>query len=280
MNTGKNMGNNPLGRETDYNTMYNPEILFPVERSKGRQSSGITTTPFTGYDIWVSYEFSWLTYTGRPEVRRMLIVYDCLSENIVESKSLKLYLGSLSMTKFKSEEEVVNLVKKDVGKCLGSDNLEIFLFTSDKSLNYTRIDDEYCLDDLDIKISEYKYNPSLLECEDFPGRKCSDKFFSNLFKSNCPITGQPDWATVFIEYSSEKRIKRASLLKYLISFRSHSDYTENCCERIFHDIYRFTNPEILIVKCFFTRRGGIEINPCRFYGVHPDKNFTAHYWRQ
>lgn len=271
------MKNNPLGKTISFKSQYDPELLFPIPRDINRKQSGITEPVFKGYDIWNCYEFSWLNLKGKPEVRRVTLTYSAFSNCIVESKSLKLYLGSFSMTPFKSEEEVKEVIATDLKKVLGTEDLILEFYDWSHPLKYTAIPSEAVIDDLDIEVDIYNQDSSLLVKEE--GRT-SEILISNLLKSDCPITTQPDWATVIIRYESDFAINKESLLKYIISYRLHADYHEACCEKIFYDLFNLLRPEKLMVKCMYTRRGGIDIAPCRFYGEEPDNLRTEHYWRQ
>lgn len=275
------MNNNPLGIKTEYIDKYTPSLLFPIPRNTNREQNYINTKVLNGYDVWNCYELSYLNENGKPVVRFLKIIYDCNSLNIVESKSLKLYLNSFSMEKFPDDESIKNIIKDDLSKVLNPKKLEIFLYKSDYFNCYTEIPDSYLIDNLDIKITGYELNPDILknDLKIYKNKLVVNKY-SNLLKSNCPITGQPDWATLYISYKSDIIINDSSLLRYIISYRNHGDYHENCCENIFNDIFKTTNPEHLLVKCFFTRRGGIDINPVRYYGHAPYEITDFHYWRQ
>ncbi len=271
------MKKNPLGMDIKIKNKYNPSILFPISRKILREKNKININ-FTGFDIWNCYEFSYLNKNGKPENKIIRIIYPYSSENIVESKSLKLYLFSFTMTKFKNEEEVIKIIRMDLMRILKTDSIEISVLNYDNKIKYFIIPKDKLLDNINIKINTYLLNPSLLKT--IKQNKSAVERYSNLLKTNCPVTNQPDWATLYIKYISDKKIGDSSLLKYIISFRNHAEYHESCCEKIFSDIYNILNPEILIVKCFYTRRGGIEINPCRFYGTKPDENNNFHFWRQ
>ena len=215
---------------------------------------------------------------GKPEVYRLRLTYPSDSEYIIESKSLKLYLFGFSMMKFKNTDEAIAVIRNDLKKILVTDEISIECFNRSHTIKYDNIPDKYIIDDIPTEINTYDPAPALLETE----KTAVDRFiyYSDLLKSNCPVTGQPDWASVHIEYESKLCITRESMLKYIISFRNHQDYHENCCEKIFHDIYKLCTPSYLAVKCFFTRRGGIEINPVRYAGKNFEKRNDYHYWRQ
>lgn len=269
---------NPLGKKTIYTSSYNADLLYPVTREVNREKTGFDPSKVAGYDVWNCYEVSWLNSKGKPEVRTARIVYPAKSHNIVESKSLKLYLGSFAMTRFDSEEEVLRTIKHDLEKILAAPWITAVFFPYNAPHKLTSIDEQHVIDNLDLEITGYKFDPRHLEVYSDKNRK--EILVSNLLRTNCPITGQPDWGTVYIEYKGENHLDKASLLKYIISFRQHMDYHEACCEMIFCDLDRVLKPEYLIVKCFFTRRGGIDINPCRFRGIDTDKEYDFRYWRQ
>jgi 7-cyano-7-deazaguanine reductase len=272
------MPDNLLGKKINYSAGYDPDVLFPISRSINREKSGLCSDNFSGYDIWNCYEFSYLDKLGKPVVYRLRLVYSSDSPNIVESKSLKLYLNGFSIIKFNDNNTVLSTIKKDLGKVLVTDKLHLEVFDCNEKIRYDRLLSDDIIDDIEVQIKDYDLNPELLQIEN--AKKKKRKCFSNLLKTNCPVTGQPDWASVYIEYESNLKIKKVSLLKYIVSFRNHQDYHENCCEKIFHDISGVCKPDYLVVKCFFTRRGGIEINPIRFYGIRPESDFEHHLWRQ
>ena len=268
----------PLGKKTEFKSLYDPELLFSISREDVRKQNNINLI-FKGYDVWNVYELSWLDKKGKPEVRIVRIIYSSDSKNIVESKSLKLYLGSFAMTKFENESEAAEKIKKDLSKILETPYLKITLMKYDKhNLRITKIPNKQLLDTLSIKTETYKINKLFLKKELYNGKIIER--YSNLLKTNCPITNQPDWATIYLRYKAKFKITDESLLKYIISYRNHSDFHEATCERVFNDIYEVLNPELLTVKCFYTRRGGIDISPLRYYGEEPDMKFDFHYWRQ
>lgn len=273
------MSINPLGKQTVYKPYYDRTLLFPIPRSSAREKGGIDGSLFSGYDIWNCYELSYLTKRGLPVVRRCRIVYSSDSAYIVESKSLKLYLGSFIMTEFADDEAAAETIKKDLQDILAASFVNITLYDYSVPYSYVEISPDMLLDNIEAECVEYNVNPNLLEVKE-KSDITREGVYSNLLKTNCPITGQPDWATVYVEYSGKKSLTRESLLKYIVSYREHGDYHENCCEKIFTDIYNILKPEYLIVKCFFTRRGGIDINPCRYYGIEPDNNYNERFWRQ
>lgn len=272
------MKENPLGQSTRYFSTYKPDLLFPIPRNANRDKIGIGKISFSGFDLWNLYEMSWLDSQGKPIVARGELVYSADSEFIVESKSLKLYLGSFNMTVFESFEAVKRTIEKDLKDILNASFVEVHLFDYKSSIIYRPIKEKNCIDDLDVKIKTYNRDPGLLKTG--KGKKGVQKAVSNVLKSNCPITGQPDWGTVEIEYQAEKSLDRKGLLKYIVSFREEGDYHEACCEQIFYDIYTVLKPSYLSVGCYYTRRGGIDINPYRVFGKEADLPESGRFWRQ
>jgi len=268
----------PLGKSVPMPAAYDPSVLFAIPRSAARQHTTGLPDKFDGHDIWNLYEVSWLNPAGRPEVRRARVVYSAASANIVESKSLKLYIGSFIMGRFDSDEQVRETIRRDLAEILHTPSIDVRLYSFADPFDVQPIDAGELIDDQPIAIDTYTYNPRLLETEACGGESVS--VASNLLKTNCPITGQPDWGTVRISYRAKQRLRNASLLKYIVSFRDHAGYHEACCEQIFADLFTTLDPEQLIVKCHFTRRGGIDIAPCRFFGCTPDGDYDARYWRQ
>ena len=217
--------------------------------------------PFYGFDCWNHYEVSWLNEKGKPVVATAQIFYDCKSEYIIESKSFKLYFNSLNNSKFTSFQEVQNIITKDVSNELES-HVEVILrpLNSNDLIDVKNTFAGESIDDLDIECDEYLVNPELLKCNS--NEIITETLNSDLLKSNCLVTHQPDWGSVQIHYKGPK-IDRESLLKYIVSFRNHNEFHEQCIERIFIDIKNKCNPESLTVYGRYTRRGGLDINPYR-----------------
>lgn len=259
------MNHNPLGCQTDYVSVYAPHLLFPIPRAESRAILGIgDALPFFGVDIWTGYELSWLDASGKPVVAVAEFFIPCESEFIVESKSFKLYLNSLNQTRFDSVVEVEALIAKDLTRITGTDvQVNVILFTASVRAaqhlaKITEVDGEL-LDDLIVTVDTYHPTPELLTTEAGIVNEC---LVSHLLKTNCPVTGQPDWASIVVRYTG-KKIQRENLLRYIISFREHQDFHEHCVERIFSDIARVCKPEELVVYARYTRRGGLDINPFR-----------------
>ena len=258
----------PLGKNTAYPTEYTPEVLFPMPRAPQRQEIGIgQTPPFMGADLWTSYELSWLTPKGKPQVALARLVVPADSPNIIESKSLKLYLGSFTNTRFSGPDEVLTRLRQDLSVALwhGSDrpgSVGVHLIAPE-SFDMEPIQelDGLSIDRLDIECTRYQPAPELLTAQ-FDEQPVTETLTSQLLKSNCLVTGQPDWGSVQIRYSGPQ-IDQAGLLQYLVSFRNHNEFHEHCVERIFMDVWRRCKPSQLAVYARYTRRGGLDINPFR-----------------
>lgn len=259
----------PLGKTSTYISNYTRELLFPIPRKIKRDEINIPEIlPFSGADVWNAYEISWLNSKGKPIVALGEFVFPCESQNIIESKSFKLYLNSFNNTKFDKEEDVINTLKKDLSEAVGATvsvklvSMRDMIGKKIEKLNGT------CLDGLDIECENFIVDPSLLTTK---GTKTvCEVLYSDLLKSNCLVTGQPDWGSVCIQYTG-KKIQHESLLKYLVSFRNHNEFHEQCVERIFMDIMRQCQPQHLTVEARYTRRGGLDINPMRT----TEKTFSA-----
>lgn len=251
-----------LGKKSDYENLYNPHKLFPIPRDEKRLEIGIDpkNLPFYGFDIWNHYEVSWLNPKGKPLVGIAEIIYDCHSPSIIESKSMKLYFNTFNQSTFENKTALEHIIQKDISHAI-QHPVQIKIFDCNETSYFKKIDSftGICLDDLDIECNEYIVNPTLLKNED--GR-VEETIYSHLLKSNCLVTHQPDWGSVQISYTGQK-IQHESLLKYLISFRNHNEFHEQCIERIFIDIMTHCKPETLTVYGRYTRRGGVDINPIR-----------------
>lgn len=252
-----------LGKATIYPRQYDPGLLFGIDRDKGRKLLGIDgkRLPFTGADTWTCYELSWLDQGGKPHVGVAEITVPCDSLNIIESKSLKLYLNSLNEYQFNSEADVKTTLSHDLGQvCQARVSVEVFSIDQYASKGLHQLEG-VCLDDIAMELSELKPGPELLSVES-SGPIKEDLIYSHLLKSNCPVTGQPDWASVQISYRGQA-ISHQSLLTYIVSFRHHQAFHEDCVENIFIDIKTQCRPESLTVIARYTRRGGLDINPWR-----------------
>jgi 7-cyano-7-deazaguanine reductase len=251
-----------LGRSSEYDSDYNPDRLFAIPRDAKRREIGVDPKklPFYGFDCWNHYEVSWLNEKGKPIVALAEIIYDCSTPYLIESKSLKLYFNSFNNTHFKNSEEVKLIINHDLTKRLGGDVRVRILSLKEKEP--TMIEAAplgECLDELDVTCSVYLVEPEYLSVAD---KLVEEVLYSDLLKSNCLVTNQPDWGSVQIAYTG-KQFNREGLLKYLISFRNHNEFHEQCIERIFLDIMRRCKPEKLTVYGRYTRRGGLDINPYR-----------------
>jgi len=253
-------GQSPLGKAVATPDRYDPALLFAMRRAAQREALGLgATLPFSGADLWTAYELSWLDSRGKPEVAVALFSVSADSPSIVESKSLKLYLNGFSQTPFKSPGAVQRTIAADLSRAFGGPvEVELVRPAEFARLRVADLEGE-SLDDRDIEVRDYTPNPGLLTtARDI----ASETLVSNLFKSNCPVTGQPDWGSVQIRYRGP-RIDRAGLLRYLVSFRQHAGFHESCVERMFIEVLQRCRPERLTVYARFTRRGGIDINPFR-----------------
>ncbi|MDO7084575.1 NADPH-dependent 7-cyano-7-deazaguanine reductase QueF [Pseudocolwellia sp. AS88] len=253
-----------LGKPTEYCSEYNPSLLQAVPRSLNRDGLGIKANDlkFKGEDVWYGYELSWLNSKGKPIVAVAEFRFDCTSPNIVESKSFKLYLNSFNQSKFSNWDEVEQHLTHDLSQTSGT-QAKVSLFKVDEceALAIAPISAS-CIDELDVSIETYEIDSSLLALSNTNQQVENKKLISHLLKSNCLITNQPDWASVYITYSGSE-IDEAALLRYLISFRQHNEFHEQCVERIFTDIMATCKPDKLSVFARYTRRGGLDINPYR-----------------
>lgn len=249
----------PLGKVSTYKDTYSPELLFPIPRKQKREEIGIQgKLPFGGVDIWNAYELSWLNPKGKPEVAIAEIHVPCTSPNIIESKSFKLYLNSLNQTKFDNHQNVQSTLEKDHSQACQSPVKVVLKFADDWNESQKE-PSGICLDGLDVAIDCYEPNPKLLKTA---SQHVEEHIYTHLLKSNCLITGQPDWGMVWVHYAGPK-IDHASFLKYIISFRKHNEFHEQCIERIFMDLLTQCHPQKLAVYGRYTRRGGLDINPFR-----------------
>jgi len=252
-----------LGKSTAYRDTYDASLLQGVPRSLNRDPLGLKADalPFHGGDIWTLYELSWLNARGLPQVAVGLVELDYTSVNLVESKSFKLYLNSFNQTRFDSWEAVQHTLERDLSAC-AQGKVTVALYRIDE-LEGQPIAHFHgtCIDEQEIEIDNYQFDTAWLE-NAASGKVVEETLVSHLLKSNCLITHQPDWGSVQIQYRGAK-IDREKLLRYLVSFRNHNEFHEQCVERIFNDILQFCQPETLSVYARYTRRGGLDINPWR-----------------
>lgn len=245
-----------------YPTEYDPGLLFPIPRIKARADLGIEGgLSFHGEDIWNAYEVSWLLPNGVPCARIATLRFACTSPNMIESKSLKLYLNSINNVEFRSDAHAADTIATDLSAVAGAP-VTVDLVRPSLSMGPdTSAWDAWCIDDPTVKITEYERDASLLEIDE-GGDQVGATVYSNLLRTCCPVTGQPDWASILIRYNGPW-IKHKALLRYLVSFRNHSDYHEHCVERIFCDLKVRCRTRRLSVYARYTRRGGLDINPFR-----------------
>lgn len=255
------MSDNPLGKQTEYPQQYAPEVLFAVPRADNRAQIGITGSelPFSGFDHWRAYELSWLSSSGKPVVAVADILVPCDSPNLIESKSMKLYFNSLNQKKFADMNAAATRIALDLGEVAGA-LVQVRLYPCDDALMHTAdLSGGVLLDKLDVEVTHYQPSPDLLKT----GSGIVDEIlYSHLFRSNCPITAQPDWGSIVVRYRG-RCIDHPALLAYLISYRLHEGFHEHCVEQMFQDILRVCKPDSLTVSINFLRRGGLEINPLR-----------------
>lgn len=252
----------PLGKASSYIDQYDASLLFPIPRADKRAELGvIDTPPFFGADMWTLYELSWLNLRGKPQVALAHVTVPCESPYIVESKSFKLYLNSFNNSRFADAREVRERIRADVsaatGVGIGIKTIGPELFDREPA----REMDGLNLDRLDVECLHFTPAPELLFAE-FDEPPVTERLTSNLLKSNCLVTGQPDWGSVQIAYTGPA-INQEGLLQYLVSFRNHNEFHEQCVERIFMDVWTRCKPIKLSVYARYTRRGGLDINPYR-----------------
>lgn len=251
----------PLGQAVAYPSQYDASLLFPIARAHNRASLACPgELPFRGVDIWNAYELSWLNRRGKPEVAMATFTIPADSTNIIESKSFKLYLNSFNQTRLDSTAQLQAQLARDLSAAAGGEvGVHLILPEQFAQQHIEELTGDY-IDALDIDVDTYTPDASLLRCR--PGEVVSETLASRLLKSNCPVTNQPDWASVQIRYHGQP-IDRAALLRYLISFRDHAEFHEHCVERIYTDIMAACQPQQLTVYARYTRRGGLDINPWR-----------------
>lgn len=252
-----------LGQKTEYASQYDRTLLQPVPRALNRDGLGITQNqPFTiGADIWTAYEISWLNEKGLPQVAIADIYLDYQSQNLIESKSFKLYLNSFNQSKFADFNAVQQTMQGDLSECAQGDvkvRLNPVAVYDSQKIDHLQGD---CIDEQDIEITSYEFNADWLK-DCVSDEIVEEKLVSHLLKSNCLITNQPEWGTLYIHYVGNK-IDHQKLLRYVVSFRQHNEFHEQCVERIFCDLMHYAKPEKLTVYARYTRRGGLDINPFR-----------------
>ena len=257
-----------LGKSSSYVDQYDAALLFPIARRPKRDEIGLTgTLPFFGADLWTAYELSWLNPRGKPQLALARITVPAESTHIVESKSVKLYLNSFNNSVFADAAAVQTRLREDLsaavwqgGAVMSSVGMQLVL-PQDFDKEPVHELDGLNLDRLDLECSHYQPAPELLTAQ-FNQAPVTETLTSQLLKSNCLVTGQPDWGSVRISYTGPQ-IDQAGLLQYIVSFRNHNEFHEQCVERIFMDIWRACKPSKLEVYARYTRRGGVDINPWR-----------------
>jgi len=248
-----------LGKDTNYPTEYQPEILYPISRAPAREKYAHIEAIQQGTDWWHIFEISWLNAAGVPQVAIGRMTLPASSPNLIESKSLKLYFNSLNFAKFESKSAFIATVEQDLSKAAEAD-VKLDLFHIDE-LDIAK-PEGICLDELIPERLENHPDATLLALDNKIDENVEVQLYSHLLRSNCPVTGQPDWGTVFIRYQGKKPCYK-SILAYIISYRQHNGFHEQCVEQIFADIWQNLKPEKLMVYATYTRRGGLDINPCR-----------------
>ena len=270
-----------LGESTSYPKTYQPDTLYAIPRSMGRNEINWQDDKLqVGVDWWHAFEVSWLNPQGISQMAIARFGIPASSPNIVESKSLKLYLNSLNFTEFESWEAVQQTIAKDLAACVGA-NVEVSLFELDAISSGSEADSGFliahpkgkcidkALDNSGVKVELVEHPDAKLLAEEGQSESVSNEaekeyqLYSNLLRSNCPVTNQPDWGTLAIDITTSQDIDEAKLLSYILSFRQHNGFHEQCVEQIFADLSQRYSPSKLMVRAWYTRRGGIDINPCR-----------------
>ncbi|MBF7072256.1 NADPH-dependent 7-cyano-7-deazaguanine reductase QueF [Glaciecola sp. MH2013] len=263
-----------LGKQVDYSEHYDSSLLQAVPRSMSRNAINLPKAlPFHGSDIWNGYELSWLNSKGKPHVAIMRCEVPVTSPNLIESKSFKLYLNSFNQSQFPTIDEVSRVLQGDLSACAGEKVAVTLIPAAKFSELQLGLFEGSCIDEQDIEITDFDISPTLLSSS--KSEHVSETLVSHLLKSNCLITNQPDWGSILIKYSGAK-IDQEGLLRYLISFRQHNEFHEQCVERIFYDILQQCQPQQLTVYARYTRRGGLDINPFRsnFESTYADKRLA------
>ena len=265
-----------LGKTTEYPEEYAPQVLISVPRATARKVLGLgDQLPFQGQDVWNAWELTWLDSTGKPVVATAVIIVPADSVNIVESKSLKLYLNSLAMSRYKSTDEVAGMISRDLSGIAGADVAVNIAPASQSSTGQIVNLPGDCIDILDVQIDSTSVDAGLLSIAGV--EPVAEELHSHLLRSNCPVTNQPDLGSVLVRYQGPA-MDRESLLKYIVSFRQHNDFHETCVERMFIDIKARCGPDKLTVYARYNRRGGLDINPFRSDFETTAENLRL--WRQ
>ena len=270
------MNDNPLGKDTSYPDIYTPDLLFAIDRKDSRdQYMANETAVFHGIDIWNAWEFSWLDNSRRPIIGKLTLTFSSASEKIVESKSLKLYLNSFSNDQYQSTSKVIDLIKRDLSQLTKGDITASFETNDDNGRNQISAVKGYSIDHEEADFSHAEIMVNALRTDN--NTQTEEVLYSEILRTNCPVTNQPDTGTIIIKYKG-KKIHCGGLLSYINSYRGHNDFHEACVEKIFLDIKKYCQPDQLTVYARYNRRGGIDINPFRSdYEDNPENNRL---WRQ
>lgn len=267
------MGDNPLGRQTEYPRHYDPSVLFPVARAVNREKlPGGGAPPFSGEDRWHGYELSWLDTGGMPAAAVLRLTVPQESPCLIESKSLKLYLNSLNQTSFDSVQALQQRIRDDLSRVAGAAVSVQILSPGKAAVDESVLRGSTCLERQSVEPGAWQPDASLLRCD--RSRHAEEALHSHLFRSCCPITGQPDWGSVVVRYEGPA-LDHDGLLRYLLSYREHQGYHEDCVERIYTDLWQCCEPRWLVVGIQFLRRGGLDINPWRWSGECPPDALPA-----
>ena len=253
----------PLGKSTEYVSQYTPGLLYPIPRALKWAELGLdgANLPFRGVDVWTCYELSWLLPSGKPVVAIAEFAIPAASPNIIESKSFKLYLNSLNQSVFASTVELQAALEKDLSQVAGAPVGVVLWSLDDWAARGIQRPAGRCIDDLEVSLERYADPQSKLLS--IGAARDSQRLHSHLLKSNCPVTGQPDWGTLVVDYREGLALEPESLLRYVVAFRQHADFHEQCVERIYLDLWRLLKPATLTVFARYVRRGGLDINPYR-----------------
>ena len=251
----------PLGRPAAYRDTYAPDLLFPIERQLKRDELGLKpdVLPFVGEDLWNAYELSWLDLRGKPVVALAQFRVPASSPRLIESKSLKLYLNAFNQQRCADVSAVQAMIACDLAAAAGAAVAVRIAPLTQRPQRSSSYPQGFCLDQLELDIDTYEPAPGLLHAQ---GSAVSETLYSHLLKSNCLVTGQPDWGMLVVRYTGAA-IDREALLRYVVSFRAHNEFHEQCVERVFCDILARCRPRELAVWARYTRRGGLDINPFR-----------------
>jgi len=249
-----------LGRQTPVAGAYSPELLYPIPRGPARRGLGLgEPLPFVGVDVWHAYELSWLDAGGKPVARVGRFTIPATSPNMVESKSFKLYLNSLNNVRLGSDEAASDVIRRDLREVIGAE-VGLQLVAPDDPVLAGASPPGLCLDPLPVNAPEGEPRPELLALTG--SEVVEEQLYSHLLRSLCPVTGQPDWATIWVHYRGAP-LDHGALLGYILAYRQHQEFHEQCVERMFRDIHRLCQPQYLAIQALYTRRGGLDISPLR-----------------